>query len=426
MQSDKQPAKHPLQQLRTHFAAIEDPRVDRTKAHKLLDLITIAVCAVICGAESWNDMEEFGHAKSAFFKRFLDLPNGIPSHDTFNRVFARIQPEQFQTCFLGWVRDLVQLSAGQVVALDGKTLRRSGDKPHGKAPIHMVSAWASENGAGLVLGQIKVEEKSNEITALPVLIKLLELRGCIVTIDAMGAQTAIAESILGQEADYVLALKANQGRLYSGAMELFAWGQANGFQGLAHQQTETVTKGHGRIETRRYYLITDLRWLSHLNEEARWAGLQSVGMVEAERQRAGAVEREVRYYISSLTHVADLARAVRGHWGSENGRHWVLDMSFGEDYSRNRKDRSAENVAVLRHIALNLLKQERSAKLSLRAGAVCRPRTGQHGQPRPAGQGGSFQQRPRPDVYFVRQFVSVGKAPRLMLTRRYLTASFSS
>jgi predicted transposase YbfD/YdcC len=366
MPSDAQQDKNPLQQLRTHFAPITDPRVERTKEHQLLDIITIAVCAVICGAESWNDMEEFGHAKRSFFARFLDLPNGIPSHDTFNRVFARIQPEEFQTCFLGWIQELVQLSAGQVVALDGKTLRRSGDKAAGKAPIHMVSAWASENGAGLVLGQIKVAEKSNEITALPALIKLLELSGCIGTIDAMGCQTAIAESILAQEADYVLALKANQGRLYEEAVQLFAWGQANEFKGVAAQQTQTVNKGHGRIETRRYYMITDERWLHYLNAEERWAGLRSVGMVEAERQIGAEVEREVRYYISSLTKVGELGRAVRGHWGIENGLHWVLDMSFREDAHRSRTDRSAENFAVLRHIALNLLKQERSSKLSLK------------------------------------------------------------
>jgi predicted transposase YbfD/YdcC len=230
----------------------------------------------------------------------------------------------------------------------------------------MVSAWASENGAGLVLGQIKVDEKSNEIMALPALIKLLDLSGCIVTIDAMGCQTAIAESILSADADYVLALKANQGRLYAGTVKLFEWGKANDFKGLAHQRTQTVNKGHGRIETRRYYMISDEGWLAYLNEEERWAGLGSLGMVEAERQIGAVVEREVRYYISSLANVADLARAVRGHWGIENGLHWVLDMSFGEDYNRNRKDRSAENWAVLRHIALNLLKQERSAKLSLK------------------------------------------------------------
>jgi predicted transposase YbfD/YdcC len=357
---------NPLQHLRHHFAALADPRVERTKVHQLLDILTLAVCAVICGAESWNDIEEFGHAKRPFLERFLLLPNGIPSHDTFNRVFARLQPDQFQTCFLGWVHELVQLSAGQIVALDGKTLRQSGDPTTGQAPIHMVSAWASENGAGLVLGQLKVADKSNEITALPALIQLLDLRGCIVTIDAMGCQTAIAASIRAAEADYVLALKGNQGRLHDGVHALLAHGQATAFKEIAHVAHQTVDKGHGRIETRRYTLITDAAWVSYLNEGARWQDLHSIGIVDAERVIDGQREHHVRYYISSLTNVRDFARAVRGHWGIENGLHWVLDVDFGEDQQRSHTDHSAENFAVVRHIALNLLKQERSAKLGLK------------------------------------------------------------
>ena len=355
-----------LQQLRTRFADVTDPRVDRTKEHLLLDILVIASCAVICGAEAWTEIEQFGLAKQAFFARFLPLPGGIPAHDTFSRVFARIDPEQFQTAFAAWGRDVVAIAAGQVVALDGKTLRRSGDKAaDGKAAVHMVSAWASANGAGLVLAQRKVDEKSNEITAIPLLLKVLDLTGCLVTIDAMGTQTAIAQQIIDQQADYVLALKGNQGRIHAGTQELFAHGEATGFRGMAHQTTETLNKGHGRIERRRYTLVTEPRWIAYLNEAERWAGLAGIGRVEAERRVGARVSKEVRYYITSLTDVREFARGVRTHWGIENGLHWVLDVAFREDQSRARVDHSGENLAVLRHIALNLLKAEQTAKVGV-------------------------------------------------------------
>jgi predicted transposase YbfD/YdcC len=355
-----------LQQLRARFADLDDPRVERTKEHLLLDIIVIAICAVICGAEAWTEIEQFGLAKHAFFARFLPLPNGIPSHDTFSRVFARVQPGQFQAAFAAWVRDMVELAVGQVVALDGKTLRHSGDKAAaGKAAIHMVSAWASANGAGLVLAQRKVDEKSNEITAIPLLLEVLDLADCIVTIDAMGTQTAIAQQIIDQRADYVLALKGNQGRIHGDSQELFAHGEATEFRGMAHQTLQTLNKGHGRIERRRYTLVTDPRWVDYLNENERWAGLAGIGRVEAERRVGGAVSKEVRYYITSLQDIGEFARGVRTHWGIENGLHWVLDVAFREDASRARVDHSAENLAVLRHIALNLLKAEQTAKVGV-------------------------------------------------------------
>jgi predicted transposase YbfD/YdcC len=360
---------HPLLRLRTHFAPLPDPRLDRTKAHDLLDVLTIALCAIICGANDWVAVETFGHRKRAFLERFLLLPHGIPSHDTFGRVFARLDPAVFQTCFVAWVQDLLAhhpdlADAPQRpnVAIDGKTLRRSHDRAVGQAAIHMVSAWARTYGAGIVLAQEKVADKSNEITAIPRLLQVLDLQGCIVTIDAMGCQRAIAEHIVGAQADYVLALKGNQGTSHADTQRLFEEAFAAQFAGVAHGQTETLETGHGRIEQRRYWLITDARYVAYLNGAEKWAGLAGLGLVEAERQVQGTVTRERRYYLSTLTRVTEFAAAVRGHWGIENGLHWVLDVAFREDESRARVDHSAQNLAVLRHLALNLLKNERTAK----------------------------------------------------------------
>jgi len=356
----------PLGSLPAHFAALDDPRMDRTKHHALLDLLVIAVCAVICGADSWVEIEEFGKAKHAWFRTFLDLPNGIPSHDTFGRVFAALDPEQFQQCFLAWVQAAATRAETQIVALDGKTLRRSHDRGKGKAAIHMVSAWATTNR--LVLGQVKVDAKSNEITALPALLEVLALKGCIVTIDAMGCQTEIVKTIVAQEADYVLSLKGNQGTLHREVQELFTHARATQFQDVAHDFHETVNKGHGRLEVRRHWTIMDAEYVQYLNTKEKWADLRSIGMVEAERQVGDRVTHETRYYIASLDGDAKrFGEAVRGHWGIENSVHWVLDIAFREDESRVRVGHSPANFAVLRHIALNLLRQETTATCGVKA-----------------------------------------------------------
>jgi predicted transposase YbfD/YdcC len=352
----------PKNKLVEHFGEIEDPRIDRSKRHKLVDILTIAILAVICGADSWSGMESFGQAKVKWLKRILELPNGIPSHDTFARVFARLNPEQFQQCFLKWVRSLVCLSGGQVIAIDGKTLRQSYDSANAKAAIHMVSAWATQNR--LVLGQCKVEDKSNEITAIPQLLRVLEVSGCVVTIDAMGCQKEIARLIVERDADYVLAIKGNQGNLFEDIQQIFAQAQASNFAGIEHDFNQTVDKGHGRIEIRRCWTMGQVEFLINADQ---WVKFTSIGMVQAERRINGKIERETRYYISSLTSEAQrLAQAVRSHWQVENSLHWVLDLAFLEDSCRIRKDHAPENLAVVRHIALNLLTQEKTAKLGIK------------------------------------------------------------
>jgi predicted transposase YbfD/YdcC len=365
----------PLEQLRKRFSALQDPRVERTKLHQLLDIVTIAVCAAICGADDWTEIELFGESKLDFFRSFLPLPNGIPSHDTFNRVFARLNPEQFRECFLGWVQDLVCASlvcasakSGHiegVVAVDGKSLCGSRDSASGAGPIQMVSAWAHSNS--MVLGQVKVDDKSNEITAIPTLLKLLDLEGCIVTIDAMGTQTQIAEQIISAGADYVLALKGNHLTMHQDVITTFNEGLATHFQDMRHHTLETVEKGHGRIETRRYYLVDDPLYMRYLEGAQKWPNLTSIGMVQAERKIGEEVSMERRYFLCSVGTVREFAQAARGHWSIENGLHWVLDVAFREDHNRTRKDYSPENFAVLRHIALNLLKAERTLRVGIKA-----------------------------------------------------------
>lgn len=352
----------PKNKLVEHFSKLEDPRIERSKRHKLIDILTVTLLGVICGADSWVGIESFGRAKLKWLRRILELPNGIPSHDTIARLFARLNPEQFQQCFLEWVRSLVRLSEGEVIAIDGKTLRQSYDSADGKGAIHMVSAWATENR--LVLGQCKVNEKSNEITAIPRLLRLLEVKDCIVTIDAMGTQTAIAQLIVQREGDYVLALKDNQGNLFEDVQQIFAQAQASGFAGIEHDFDQTVDKGHGRIEIRCCWTMGQVEFL--MNAE-KWAKFTSIAMVQSERRINGKIEHETRYYISSLTSDARrLGQAVRSHWQVENSLHWVLDLAFLEDTCRIRKDHAPENLAVVRHIALNLLTQETTAKLGIK------------------------------------------------------------
>ena len=357
--------------LAEYFQALSDPRVDRRKLHKLIDVLVIAICCLICGGESFNDMEEFGKSKENWLKGFLELPHGIPSHDTFNRVFAALNPKLFLECFLRWTQSLREVLSQEIVALDGKALRRAVKK--GQGAQYVVSAWAEGNG--LVLGQLKVADKSNEITALPELLRVLELSGCIVTTDAMGCQKKIAKEIKEADADYVLALKGNHETVHA---EVKSFLDA----ALAEQQAprpagaklspaaanlaylETVEKDHGRLEIRRYYQSDVLDWFA---DKEKWEGLQSVGMVQSLREVDGKVTEEWRYHLASLPlGVATFARAVRSHWGGENKVHWIMDVCFQEDQSRARTGYAAENLATLRRLALNLLKREKTKKRGLK------------------------------------------------------------
>lgn len=354
------------QTISKHFADLPDPRVGNAKQHELLDILVIAICAIICGADSWVESELWGKANVTWLRTFLGLPNEIPSHDTFGRVFARLDPKQFRRCFVSWIRAVSKLTHRQVVAIDGKRLRRSHDRRLGKTAIDMVSAWATANR--LVLGQVKTDDKSNEITAIPDLLRLLELTGCIVTIDAIGCQTAIAELIVQQGGDYLLAVKANQAQLYQEVGDLFAGCLEVNFRQVPHDYYRTVNKGHGRIEIRQCWTLADPDFLDFLSQRTAWPNLQTVVMIRAERRLGQHISIETRYYIASIENDAQLAlRAARGHWGLENGLHWVLDVAFREDESRVRKDHAPENLAVLRHMALNLLKQEHTAPVGIKA-----------------------------------------------------------
>lgn len=351
--------------LLTHFAQLDDPRDERGKEHLLLDIVSIAICAVICGAESWTDIEEYGHAKLDWLKTFLALPNGVPTHDTFARLFARLDPEQMQQCFVSWITAISRLTQGEVIAIDGKTVRGSYDRSSGKGAIHMVSAWASRNR--LVLGQRKVDEKSNEITAIPQLLAVLSIAGCIVTIDAMGCQREIAAAIIDQGADYVLALKDNQPSLFEDVQWLFEQAESTQFQEVVHEVAQSVDKGHGRIEIRRCWTLSGCE-LDYLVQKQHWKGLQTVAMVQSQRRVDGKVSIERRYYLSSLGQDAQVMNAaIRTHWAIENGLHWVLDVSFGEDGCRIRKDHAPQNMSLLRQMALNLLGQDKSTKIGIKA-----------------------------------------------------------
>ena len=358
--------ENPVGAIVKHFSSVEDPRADYGKRHLLCDILVIAVCGVICGADTWVDVENFGHAKRIWLQTFLELPHGIPSHHTFRRVFACLDPEQFQRCFLRWVQAVSELTEGQVIAIDGKTLRRSHDRYLGKAAIQMVSAWAEANR--LVLGQVKVDEDSNEITAVPELLRVLEISGCIVTIDAMGCQRENAQAIIDKEGDYVLAVKQNQGHLYEDIKDIFDAVEDPEFKYLSHDYHQTVGKDHGRIEIRQCWTSDDPDCLTYLRDYDQWKGLQTIAMVVTERIIGDTRSTETRYYISSLGNEAELLLwAARRHWSIENELHWVLDIAFREDDSRIRKGNGPQNFAILRHIALNLLKQEQTAKCGIKA-----------------------------------------------------------
>jgi predicted transposase YbfD/YdcC len=344
---------HPALTIQTHFADLKDPRIERTRLPNLMDIVVIAICAVIGGADGWEDIAQYGAAKYDWLQTFLQLPHGIPSHDTFRRVFCRLDPCAFQECFQRWIDALSADLGLKRIAIDGKALRRSFDRAAGKAALHLVSAWATEQH--LVLGQVAVDAKSNEITAIPKLVELLELSGAIVSIDAMGCQKPIASQIREAGADYVLSVRDNQPHLLEDLQRNFQEGGDTDFAGLEYSCHQEIFKGHGRVET---YVIQTILHPEGIRDQALWKDLSAITMVYCERQENDQVPTEVRYYIGSKAAPAKAyADYVRSHWGIENGLHWVLDVSFDEDRCRMRTDHSAENMALLRRLALSLLKQ---------------------------------------------------------------------
>ena len=353
----------PKKTIADYFVGVEDPRIDRTKRHQLIDVITIAICAVICGADSWVAIETYGHAKQEWLKRFLELSNGIPSHDTFARIFSLIDPQNFQECFVSWMKSVAHKTDGEVIAIDGKSLKNSYDKKFGNRAINMVSAWSASNK--LVLGQIKVDKKSNEITAIPELIKVLDIAGCIVTIDAIGCQKEIVNLISQKDGDYIIALKKNQKNLYESVELLFKEAISKRNKGENASDYSTRELGHGREEIRNYLMLADV---SHrIDPDNKWNNLNSIGMVESVRTENGKTTVETRYYISSLNLDAKkFGESVRSHWGIENSLHWILDVALNEDDCRIRKDNAPQNFAVLRHIAVNLLGKEKSKKFGIK------------------------------------------------------------
>lgn len=340
-----------------HFSNIKDPRVNRQKKHRLQDIFFISICATICGADNWVAIEQFGLAKEAWFTELLGLEHGIPSHDTFGEVYGAIDTEQFSVCFSRWVADLANITEGEVIAIDGKCLRRSIDKASKKAAIYMVSAWAQHNN--LVLGQVKVDDKSNEITAIPKLLSMLDIAGAVITIDAMGCQKKIAEQIKQQGGDYVFSLKGNQGNLHDDVKTFFTSPLSPVVASVSYEGE------HGRIETRSIRATADIAWLQERHD---WKSLQSIIAVTAKRETDHKVTEETRYFISSLdaNDPIRLERVVRAHWSIENNLHWVLDIAFDEDCNRTRKGHSAANLAVIRHIALNLIKTEKTSKVGIK------------------------------------------------------------
>lgn len=350
-----------------HFEPLADPRVDNhNKLHKLHDILVITILATICGADNWVDINEFGEAKYDWLSTFLELPNGVPSHDTFGRVFSILDSEQFESCFCAWIKSLSIDVNSEVIAIDGKTLRGSGNRRKGKKALHLVSAWASNQG--LLLGQVKTtDEKSNEITAIPKLLKMIDVAGSTVTIDAMGCQQSIAEEILIQGADYVLALKDNQPKLHEMVKAIFDMGESRQYKKMLNRRKVEKIHDHGRIETRRYTLV------SARDPEVfqlRWPGLKGIGMLETTRTTNNEVEHSKRYFLTSLAYedIDKFMNAVRKHWNIEINLHWSLDVGFREDHNQVHVGHAAKNLAVMRRIALNLIKQEKTNK----RGVSCR------------------------------------------------------
>ena len=349
-----------------HFRDLEDPRIDRAKKHYLLDILVIALCTLLTGGEGFQDMELFGKSKLSWLQTFLALPHGIPSHDTFGRVFARLNPQRFQECFLSSTQAIAQLTEGALVSLDGKTVKASFDRATASSPLHMLSAWCAQNG-GLVVGQLKTASTSNEITAIPELLQLLMIKGGIVTIDAMGCQTHIAEQILAQGGDDLLTLKGNHRKASTAVKQHVHREIEHHLLGREEDNFfDAFDDSHGRLVRRRVWTMTDL---APLPELAQWPGLQSVIAVETIRtaHQQTPVTSDYRFYLSSLVRSAEtFASMIRQHWHIENKLHWSLDVTFNEDRSRIRKDYAVENIAALRRVALNLLRQEPSHQSSLR------------------------------------------------------------
>jgi len=354
-----------VESIRQYFSGLPDPRHRRGRRHRLDELVIIAILAVICGADDWQEVAQWSRAKHKWLKTFLELPHGPPSHDTLGRVFAAIQPEAFERCFFEWIQALVKVQPGELTAIDGKTLRHSFDHASNKAAIHMISAWSSANG--LVFGQLATEAKSNEITAIPKLLELLDLRGAIISIDAMGCQKEIARKIVDNGGDYIFSLKGNQSTMH----DEVAWWLDQAISGqLREAQLDSdrqVNKNHGRLETRQVWCAEQVEWFA---DRDQWAGLSSLIAVDGQRQMTdGRIEKERRYFVSSLKGVdaKTFARLIRSHWQIENSLHWSLDVSFSEDASRIRNGYAAENFSRLRRIALNLLKRETTEKVGIKA-----------------------------------------------------------
>lgn len=358
MQKHEKPRKQEIISLITTLEEVPDPRVDRSKDHDLVDLLVIALCTILVGGDSFYDMEEFAEVRLAWLKTFLRLRNGAPSHDTFNRVFQALNEQQLADSLSRWTQSVRTILDGEVVALDGKSVRRALNR--GEDFRVIVSAWATESG--LLLGQRKVRDKSNEITVVPELLQALELAGCIVTADALHCQKNIAKEIIEADADYVLALKGNQGTAFAEVKSFLDDAVSRADKALVY--LETVEKGHGRHETRRYWQTEQVSWYA---DRSQWEGLRSVGLVESVREINGQRSVERRYYLSSLrADISRFAKAVRGHWSIENQLHWVLDVVFGEDQARARTEQAAENLAAMRRLAVNLLRRDKLCKRSIK------------------------------------------------------------
>lgn len=361
--SAKTVAAESIAALEEYFADLPDPRIERCRRHKLIDIVTIAICSALCGGEGFTDMEEFGQARREWLKTFLELPHGIPSHDTFGRVFARLSPLGFEACFERWVRVSVKKLSGEVVSLDGKWARRSYDKAGGTEAIELVSAWAREQR--LSLGQVKVAEDSNEITAVPELLKVIEIEGAVVTVDALNTQKEIAAHIRAKRADYVMALKGNHSRLKQEVAELCGAIKEGRTHGYQLETSQTIDKEHGRIEQRTCWHVGVVP--ERFTEGADWKDLRSVAMVKAMREVGDKVSEEVRYYLSSLAvNALKMNDIVRGHWAIENSCHWILDVVFREDQSRVRVGNAAQNLALVRKLALSMLSREKSCKRGIK------------------------------------------------------------